>query len=83
MKNVDLSKTLTSLDPAHPWAAGQTLAGKYTILGELGKGGMGRSTWPRTPPSTARSPSSSCPRRPIGTRRCGPGSCARPSRPRR
>ena len=42
MKNGDLLKTLTSLGPAHPWAVGQTLAGKYTILGELGQGGMGK-----------------------------------------
>ena len=42
MRDGNNSKTLTSLDPARPWAAGQTLAGKYTILGELGQGGMGK-----------------------------------------
>jgi tetratricopeptide (TPR) repeat protein/tRNA A-37 threonylcarbamoyl transferase component Bud32 len=34
-------RTLTREPAASTWAAGQTLAGKYTILGELGRGGMG------------------------------------------
>jgi tetratricopeptide (TPR) repeat protein/tRNA A-37 threonylcarbamoyl transferase component Bud32 len=38
---VNVSQTLTSPPAARKWIAGQTLAGKYTILGELGKGGMG------------------------------------------
>lgn len=38
---VDISKTLTGTPTPPKWAAGQTLAGKYTIVGELGKGGMG------------------------------------------
>jgi tetratricopeptide (TPR) repeat protein/tRNA A-37 threonylcarbamoyl transferase component Bud32 len=35
------AQTLTRPPATSKWAAGQTLAGKYTILGELGRGGMG------------------------------------------
>jgi tetratricopeptide (TPR) repeat protein/tRNA A-37 threonylcarbamoyl transferase component Bud32 len=34
-------KTLTDRPETSKWAAGQKLAGKYTIVGELGRGGMG------------------------------------------
>ncbi len=37
----EAARTLTREPAASRWAAGQTLAGKYTILGELGRGGMG------------------------------------------
>lgn len=36
-----VAETLTREPSAPGWTAGQTLAGKYTILGELGRGGMG------------------------------------------
>ena len=35
------SKTITVPPPTPKWASGQTIAGKYSILRELGKGGMG------------------------------------------
>ncbi len=37
----DEAQTLTRTPTTTKWTAGQTLAGKYTILGELGRGGMG------------------------------------------
>lgn len=37
----DEAQTLTRAPETSRWTAGQTLAGKYTILGELGRGGMG------------------------------------------
>jgi len=39
--DAEVTKTLSAPPVGHEWPPGRTLAGKYTILGELGKGGMG------------------------------------------